>query len=376
MQDLPSAPTAQFQLRTIGGFSLWRADTSVPGGWSDTGLGEKPCAILAYLTWCVHEVTRAELAETFWEGTVSSRSRNSVRQALFRIRAQLGPKSVVEVGQGLRLTMPLDLDLPCLRRTVNTADCADAAPDALAQFGRSEIIRGRLFEQWCAQVRGGAPLLQVLPRLNGNGRHPSDGHRGGESFPGTRAGLAPRASAVTRWLFELWQLVQGGIPVSAWLTQEPDVDLALLMERLAARCRADGGRVAVLGSSTGFGYTAHALELDLWTVLRGMPGASGISPEHHAALMAGPRGTQESSMLLRAAIVELITAIAEDAPLLLVVEDPRRYSIGAMRELLSRLTVAEGCPVLVAITAPAGAPPVSPICLHLPATVTATATAS
>lgn len=372
MQEQVTGTTARYQLRTLGGFSLWRADPTSPDGWTDTGLGEKPCALLAYLTWCAHAVTRAEVAETFWEGTVSARSRNSVRQAIFRIRVQLGAESIVEVGSGLRLTTPLELDLPCLRRAQASDDCADAPPEALSTFGRSEIIRGRQYELWCAQVRGAAPLLSGSVRSNGNG---NGGHRpdprSAELFPTRAQGWAPRPAAVTRWLFDLWSLVQGGIPVSAWVLREPELDVTLIVERLAARCRADGGRVAVLSSAAGFGYTAYALERDLWTVLRPLPGASGISPEHYAALTAGPRGTPESSTLLRAACIELITAVAEDAPLLLVVEDPRRYSIGALRELVSRLAVAEGCPVLMAITAPAGAPPVSPICLQLPASVAA-----
>lgn len=369
MQVQENGTATRFQLRTRGGFSLWRADPTGPDGWSDTGLGEKPCALLAYLAWSVHEVTRPELAELLWEGTVASRSRNSLRQALFRIRAQLGPTSVIEVGSGLRLQAELDLDLHCLRRTHASENCAGAPEDHLTAFGRSEIIRGKAYEQWCAQVRGTAPLLSGPPRLGGNGRHPAEAIST-DPLPRGR-GSAPRAGAVTRWLFDLWMLVQSGIPVSAWLPKEPGLDVDLLMERLAARCRADGGRVAVLSSSAGFGYTAYALERDIWTVLRGMPGASGISPEHFTALSAVPRGSEESSLLLRAAIVELVTAIAEDAPLLLIVEDPRRYSVGALRELVSRLAVADGCPVLVAITAPAGAPPVSPICLFLPESVAA-----
>ena len=350
---------AQFRLRTLGGFSVVRRDGESGDGWIDSRLGEKPSALLAYLVWHGNDVPRAELAALFWEGVESARARNSLRQALFRIRAVLGPQSVVEGSEGVRLTAVLELDHAQLRRehaAVPGAGPADS--ERLRTFGCSTLIRSRAFAAWCAQVRSSA----VRPSLDREREKDELARAIEDEDARSRQDVA---GPTVHWLAGLWAIAQQGIPVSAWLSESLAAAPRRTIDGFAEECRSGGGRIAQV-RTRGPDYLPYALERDLAAVLWELPGAAGVLPEHRDAIDRVSSGQRAQPSVLRSAILDLIAAVAEDAPLLLCLEEPERYSTGAVSGLVSGLTTQAQCPVLLLLAARNGMKPVSPLCVAMP----------
>lgn len=353
------AGLAQFRLRTLDGFSLVKRDEESEDGWTDSRLGEKPCALLAYLLWRGAHVPRSELAELFWEGAESARARNSLRQALFRIRAVLGAESVIEGSEGARLSATLDVDHSQLRRELASFPVTGPADsERVRTFGRSTLIRGRAFAAWCAQVRSSA----VSPSLD----------REREKDDLVKAIVAQDARSrqdvaepSVEWLSGLWAIAQQGIPVSAWLPQSLAPAPRRTIDGFVDECRSVGGRIAQV-RTRGPDYLPYALERDLAAVLWEMPGAAGVLPEHRDAIDRVAAGQRAQPSVLRSAILDLIAAVAEDAPLLLCLEEPERYSTGALTGLVSGLTTQAECPVLLLLAAREGMQPISPLCVEMP----------
>lgn len=351
------AGPALIRLRTLGGFSLNRRDEAAGDGWTDSRLGEKPSALLAYLVWHGTDVPRAELAALLWEGVESSRARNSLRQALFRIRGVLGARSVIEESEGVRLAVALELDHPQLRRE-HTVGAAAADPERLRTFGRATLIRGRAFTAWCAQVRSGAV------------RHSPDRERENEVLSREIVAEDARsrreiAEPSVEWLSGLWAIAKQGIPVSAWLPESLAPAPRRTIEGFVDECRSVGGRIAQVRTN-GPDYMPYALERDLAAVLWEMPGAAGVLPEHRDAIDRVAAGQRAQPSILRSAILDLIAAVADDAPLLLCLEEPERYSTGALTGLVSGLTSQSECPVLLLLAAREGMKPISPLCVAMP----------
>jgi hypothetical protein len=303
-------------------------------------------------------VPRGDLAALLWEGVESSRARNSLRQALFRIREVLGARSVIEGSEGVRLAVTLELDHPQLRREHAAIGAAPADPERLRTFGRSTLIRGRAFTAWCAQVRSGAV------------RHSPDRERENEVL--SRAIVAEDARSrgevaepSVEWLSGLWAIARQGIPVSAWLPESLAPEPRRTIDGFVDECRSVGGRVAQVRTS-GSDYMPYALERDLAAVLWEMPGAAGVLPEHRDAIDRVAAGQRAQPSILRSAILDLISAVAEDAPLVLCVEEPERYSTGAVTGLVSGLTSRSECPVLLLLAARNGMQAISPLCVAMP----------
>lgn len=327
----------QFRLTTLGGFVLWRRGGDAIESWTPTGLGEKPCALLAYLACQGDAVDRESLTVLLWEGVERGRARNSLRQALFRIRSLLGADAIVDTVGGLRLAHPLDIDLRTL------ANDPLSRREGRRGFARPTEIRGRAFAAWCEEVRESGRLIRT-----GNGS----------------AG-ALHGDGTVRWLEWLWQRACEGNPVSAWIPHALDAASREVLAEVAAGCRNGGGRVARV-VSRGPAYQPFALERDLAAVLWEMPGAAGVRPEHRDAMSRVAAGQRAQPLLLRTAIVDLITAVAEDAPILVQIEEPERYATGALRELVGELSTQPACPVMLLLAARDGADPVSEHCLQPP----------
>lgn len=349
----------RYRLRTLGGFSLLKRDEEAGDGWIDTRLGEKPCALLAYLVWRGLDVPRAALAELLWEGADSIRARNSLRQALFRIRAILGAGAVVEGREGVRLTAALEVDHPQLRRDHASGPSAVLADSQrLSTFGRSTLIRGRAFAAWCAQVRSSA----IRPSVDREREQDSLSRSIAEEDARSRGdGTEPSV----QWLAGLWSIAQQGIPVSAWLPESLAPLPRRTLDGFAQECRSVGGRVAQV-LTRGPDYLPYALERDLASVLWEMPGAAGVLPAHRDAIDRVAGGQRAQPSVLHSAILDLIAAVAEDAPLLVRLEEPERYSSGALSALVSGLNAQAECPVLLLLAARDGVRPISPLCVAMP----------
>ena len=323
----------QFRLTTAGGFVLWKRGADEADVWRPAGLGEKSVALLAFLACHNGPVPRDVLTELLWEGIDRGRARNSLRQALFRIRSVIGADAVVDELGGLRLEHPLETDLQQPRNDVG------GRSGGRRRFGRPSAITGRAFESWCEQMRAAGAALE------------SERGQG--------------AQEIKRWLGELWQRARAGSPVSAWLPHALDPSSRELLADVASGCRKDGGRVAQV-VSRGPWYQPYALERDLAGVLWEMPGAAGVRPEHREAMERLAAGQRAQPLLLRTAILDLISAVAEDAPIMVQLEEPERYSTEALRELVGELSVQPTCPVLLVLAARDGAAPTSGLCLQPP----------
>ncbi len=348
---IPAAMPSEYskpriRVQTLGGFSAYSADAAADDGWRDLRLGEKPVALLAFLAWSEGEVARDALAELLWEGASAQRARNSLRQALFRLRRHLGADAIVERDDGLALNLRVMLDIR-----------SGAEPSQRERFARPSVIRGRRFAAWCAEVRG-----EPLP---------------GSSGPHALADLAPRRddpcvtartdATFMEWLTQVCGLVFTGVPVTAWIERTPGHDVEHTLGHLCCHCERHGARIARVRQAGDAPYAPFALERDIAAALGELSGAAGVEPAHRQALTRLATGEPMAMSLLQAALLDLVVAVSEDGPVLLLIEEANRYSVRALRELVNRIIGADGSPVFLGIVGEQGTAPISPLCLRMPA---------
>jgi hypothetical protein len=218
-----------------------------------------------------------------------------------------------------------------------------------------------VFDDWRARVR--RQLVQ--------GKHravlPMHLDQTLESARGLSDGAGSEPPARQR-LEQLYRLSSHGIPVTVWATGRPESELRQSVDSFAESCRAQGACVAAVHRRPGVGYVRSALERDLAEVLWPLPGAAGIKPEHHAALDRVAKGMSVEHGLLRSATLDLIAAVAENAPLVITMGDPGRYSLGALSTLVTDLAALRDRAVLLLVAEHSGVRPVHSLCIEVPLT--------
>ena len=361
MTNAPIGVRESFLLVTLDGFSLRRRSPADGLEWVDSGLGEKSCVLLAFLALVHTPVPRHLLCDLLWDGADGGRARNSLRQSLFRIRRVVGDRAIFETPEGVLLgrgVIAVDL-LRALEGSDGSGALAEKGAQLAEAFGHTTRPIGTVFEDWRARVR--RQLLQgehraVLPmHLD-------------ETMSATRGTLASGADEppARQRLEQLYRLSSHGIPVTVWLTGRPESALRQAVDGFAEACRNQGACVAAVHRRPGVGYARSALERDLAEVIWPLPGAAGIRPEHHSTLERVSRGQPVEHGLLRSATLDLIAAVAENAPLVITMGDPGRYSLGALSTLVSDLAALRDRAVMLVVAEHSGVRPVHSLCIEVP----------
>lgn len=361
MTTAPNGVRESFLLVTLDGFSLRRRSPADGVEWVDSGLGEKSCVLLAFLAMVHTPVPRQLLCDLLWQGADGGRARNSLRQSLFRIRRVIGERSIFETTEGVLLTrgvIAVDL-LRALEGVRGTGANSEEGHRLAAAFGHTIREIGSVYDDWRGRVR--RQLVQgehraVLPM------HLDETSGAARSVFGA---AGPDQTARQR-LEQLYRLSSHGIPVTVWFTGRPESDLRQAVDGFAESCRAHGACVAAVHRRPGVGYARSALERDIAEVIWPLPGAAGIRPEHRAALDRVTRGFPVEHGLLRSAALDLISAVAENAPLLITMGDPGRYSLGALSSLVSDLAALRDRAVMLLVAEHSGVRPVHSLCIEVP----------
>lgn len=350
-----------FLLVTLEGFSLRRRSPANGLEWVDTGLGEKSCVLLAFLAMVHTPVPRQLLCDLLWQEADGGRARNSLRQSLFRIRRVIGERGIFETPEGVLLArgvLAVDL-LRALEAAKGTPPHSEVSHRLAEAFGHTTRPIGTVYDDWRGRVR--RQLVQgehrtVLPM------HLDETSGAARAVFGAGG---PEQTARQR-LEQLYRLSAHGIPVTVWLTGRPESDLRQAVDGFAEACRANGACVAAVNRRPGVGYARSALERDIAEMLWPLPGAAGIKPEHRAALDRIARGFPVEHGLLRSAAMDLISAVAENAPLLITMGDPGRYSLGALSSLVGDLAALRDRAVMLLVAEHSGVRPVHSLCIEVP----------
>ena len=351
-----------FLLVTLNGFALRRRLGGPGPEWIDTNLGEKPCVLLAFLALVRTPVPRQLLCDLLWQGAEGGRSRNSLRQALFRIRRVIGEAAIVETSEGVLLArgvVAVDL-FKAIEQGEGKKGEESTGPGLAEAFGHTTRQIGSVFDDWRGRVR--RQLAQgehqsVLPAL-------LEGVLGSGNGSAFSAGGGAQSSRAR--LEQLYRLSSHGIPITVWVTGRPEAELRHAVDSFAADCRAHGACVAAVARRAGAGYAPSALEREIAEAVWPLPGAVGIRPEHHAALDRVAKGLPVDHTVLREATVDLIAAVAENAPLVITLGDPGRYSLGALTTLVTELAALRDRAVMLLVAEHSGVRPVHPLCIEVP----------
>ncbi|HEY5490394.1 MAG TPA: AAA family ATPase [Gemmatimonadaceae bacterium] len=197
------------------------------------------------------------------------------------------------------------------------------------------------FDEWLrAEERAAEPASVAALRLARNLRAPAGEHTAPTELA---ADLVGRENEFSR-LHDLWLIARSNGAHSkdagtkrsrvALILGDGGIGKSRLAADLRTRIVAGRGRVVWCAARSGDRHVAYAALASLAAALASSPGAAGISQHSAAALLAldpalssffsgAPDGAQGDEALRRRglAVVELIAAVADDAPFALVVDD-------------------------------------------------------
>ena len=197
------------------------------------------------------------------------------------------------------------------------------------------------FDEWLrAEERTAEPASVAALRLARNLRAPASEHTAPTELA---ADLVGRENEFSR-LHDLWLIARSNGAHSqgrrhkrsrvALILGDGGIGKSRLAADLRTRIVAGRGRVVCCAARAGDRHVAYAALASLAAALASSPGAAGISQHSAAALLAldpalssffsgAPDGAQGDEALRRRglAVVELIAAVADDAPFALVVDD-------------------------------------------------------
>jgi DNA-binding SARP family transcriptional activator/tetratricopeptide (TPR) repeat protein len=144
----PAAP----RLFTLG--SLRLLSTAEPS----LTLHRKELVLLAYICRrAPRQIDRAELADLLWGERGSERARQSLRQALLRLRRAIGPALAVTPEHVSLAAGAVDLDLVDLEQAITQGRLADAAAMVAGDFlAAADDVGGEAFRTWLEAERESA----------------------------------------------------------------------------------------------------------------------------------------------------------------------------------------------------------------------------
>jgi hypothetical protein len=349
MTDATGMP--RFSLRTLGSFEL-RVCTDAALGFTPVVLGEKSCALIAYLWLADRPVPRETLCSLLWERAEITDARNNVRQALFRIRRVLGATSLIEQRDGLQLSAPmLDVDIAPL--LVTDGSPGSPAETMQSTFGTMRQPMGQHFVAWRDAVR------RQLRRADADGNGLA--WASGEDRLDHPHPLGQ--TQVTESLTKAWQLSLRGVAMSAWVAAATGTRRAEAVRQVRRALRARQARVVVVPGPSRGGQGTVSLWVALAAALWSKPGARGVAPTS-LRLLEDVRGAMSEDLGAgRQAVLDLVRAVAEERALAIVMEEPMAFGAAAVEGLVRAVAAMRDTPLLVVLLASPTTAPVSPICL-------------
>jgi DNA-binding SARP family transcriptional activator len=162
-----------------------------------------------------------------------------------------------------------------------------------------------------------------------------------------------------------WDATRGGNARHVHVTGAAGIGKTRLLADVHTRLRSTGARAVLLRPNPGERQVAYAFASDLASALSALPGAGAVSPAAAGALVAlsptlstrfpaaAPDGASGEEALRRRtiALAELVTAVADEAPLALLVDDVH-WADPASRQALGGVVTRLGEePVLLVTTA-------------------------
>jgi hypothetical protein len=122
-----------------------------------------------------------------------------------------------------------------------------------------------------------------------------------------------------------------------WINGDGGAGRTWLLREFARRVGADGGRTGqVVADHSALGVPGAFLR-DLAVTLKGMRGAAGLDPAYAETLHRIQHGVLDPPADAVEAVLDLITAICDEGPLVLLIDDGHRYDGAALPRLLRRL---------------------------------------
>ena len=352
MTDAAEFP--RFSLRTLGSLelSMQTGPTAAP---TPVVLGEKSCAVLAYLWLADRHVPRETLCALLWDGVGTSDARNNLRQALFRIRRVLGAAAIREDGHGLWLSAPhLVVDLAALVAADQAGASTRATP--VAPFAVMRQPMGERFVQWRDAVRR---------RFGGSVGAASTGEGTTTSVVGEERRHPLGQAQVLESLMNAWQLSVRGVAMSAWVAAATGARRRDAVRILRQVLREHGASVAMVAAPSRGVRGKASLWVSVAAALWSKPGAMGVAPEHVRLLEDVPGALSVDVEAARNAVLDLVRAVADERPLAIVVEDALAYGSASIEAVVRAIASMRGTPVLLVLLAPPMSAPVSPSCLAL-----------
>lgn len=303
----------QYLALSDGVYSVWQRDARADGGWTDTGLGEKPSALLSLLLASGQPVHRTLVCRLLWPDSPERAARNCLRQALFRIRGKLGRDSVQEVNGGLAITL--------------TGLHSERDPQAATRVQELREVVGR------------------RPRLRLVGREDAEPLEGSEWRGRVEAFLADPAAQLPRPVTRLTPPDPGPAP------DRPRGGARAAVGSTPQRARGRPSASAVAPALPHVPSGTRLLVLDLGPEPVASPrdaacrvvkqlwelrGAVGVEPAYRITLERCQRGGRVTMEALWVAIEDLLAAIVEEGPVVFRVAATDRWP----RVVLRRLTAA------------------------------------
>lgn len=230
---------------------------------------------------------------------------------------------------------------------------------------RAHALRGdpaaalRVYDAW---TRGGAdaPELAALADRIRSGRQWRIAAKTAPSLPGRRPPLVGDATPL-RTLVEQWEEVRATGRVRLGLLYgDPGIGKSRSLEELSARASLDGGTVARARAVHGDREEPYGALMALAREgLLMAPGAAGAAPAAHAALAAripewadrfGAAARGVTAAPLGVAFADVVRAVTEQAPLLLLLDDAGHLDDPSVQTLETLFRDLVSAPLLVVLT--------------------------
>jgi DNA-binding SARP family transcriptional activator len=233
---------------------------------------------------------------------------------------------------------------------------ADGLDQMLAAEHREPEPATRIVLRLARQVSD----AQAPPSRNGAGSE-EDRARGGAS--GLVAELVGREREFSAVL-HAWDAARGGASRHVHVTGAAGIGKTRLLTDVFARLRSTGARTVLIRPNPGERQVAYAFASDLAAALSALPGAGAVSPAAAEALVAlnptlsarfpaalpDAAAGEEALRRRTIALAELVTAVADEAPLALLVDD-LHWADHASRQALGGVAAHLGGEPILLVTA-------------------------
>ncbi|MGE0552569.1 MAG: AAA family ATPase [Gemmatimonadales bacterium] len=227
-----------------------------------------------------------------------------------RLRAAGRGQEAAALARRARDEQPFRIE--AWHRLIETSLLADLPIDAVVEAEALELMARR------EALELTTPTVRLLEQARSATRRRAGGVSGAASFVGRRDAIAAATAA--------WELAQRNRPAWLHLVGPAGIGKTRLLEELAERIDRVDATVAAVRAHPGERSVRSALAASVGAALLEQPGAKGADPASLAAVRAlGAPGhdhprDQASPLELRA-LADLVAAVSEARPLLLVVDD-------------------------------------------------------